>query len=198
MSAQSDVDDIGVEVHGAVHNGKISFFGVAMFELMGQTPMGGIGFGHDDDAGGVAVQAMNDTGTEGVIDMGERITVIDKTIDKGAAGIAARRVNDKIRLFVDDQNLIVLVENIEGDRLGRDFGDGRWREDHVNAVAGVELITGFGGAAINSDGLFLDESLNGGAGEVRKAMLEVFVDPALGQQSFDFQTGALPPIVLER
>ena len=123
---------------------------------------------------------------------------MDEAVDQGTTGVAAGRVYDEIGLFIDSQNMIIFVEDVEGDRFGGDFGAGRRRKDQVDAVAGVELIAGLGRAAIDGDSLFLDESLNGGAGEVRKTMLEVFVDSALGQQSFDFQTGVLGAIVLER
>ena len=65
VSAQGHFDDVGVEFEVAVDEGKVDLLGEAVFELLGDAPVRGVGFGDDEDAGGVAVESVDDAGSEG-------------------------------------------------------------------------------------------------------------------------------------
>lgn len=117
-------------VRDAVAEGAVSAFGRVGGELIGETMVGGVGFGDDQQAGCVFVDAVNDAGPFFATDAREvSAEVMEKGINQGA-GVGARgRVDNHARGFVHDEEVVVFVDNVERDRFGKRFdvdgiGDG--------------------------------------------------------------------------
>ncbi len=114
VSAEGYFDDVGVEFEVAVDEGEVDFAGEAVFELFGDAPVCGVGFGDDEDAGGVSVESVDNAGSEGGADVGEGLAVVDEAVDEGAAAVAACGVDDEVGLFVDGEEVFVFVDDVEG------------------------------------------------------------------------------------
>lgn len=63
VGADGLVDDLAIGFDAALDEGKVAFVGGAFLKLGGDFPVGLFGLGEDDAPGGVAVEAMDDTGT---------------------------------------------------------------------------------------------------------------------------------------
>ncbi len=72
---------------------------------------------HHHQATGVLIQAVNDTGAWHA---GQTRVKIEQTVLQGAITIAGRRVYHQAGRFVDDPHLRILIDNIQGHRLGLD------------------------------------------------------------------------------
>ncbi len=189
VDAEGSVDEVGVEVGFTVDEGEVGFADGASFELAGDAPMGFIGFGDEDEAGGVAIEAVDDAGAPGVGAGGEGgvgiLGVVDEGVDEGAGPVSAGGVNDEVGLFIDGEEGVIFVDDVEGNIFGEEgFGDGDGEGD-VDGVAGAEEGGGFGGVIVDEDVAGPDEFLEGGAGGVGEAVAEVEVD-AFEEIMFDF------------
>jgi hypothetical protein len=79
--------------------------------------------------------------------------------------------------FVDDGEVLVLVEDVEGDVLG-DGVEWRWLWGafDLDGFAAVELLLGLGGVAVDPDLTGFDEELDAGAADVGDGLGEVLVE----------------------
>ena len=69
----------------------------------------------DHDAGGVLVEAVDDAGARQRV---ERRIAMQQRIDQRAGRIAGAGMHDQARRLVDDEDVLVLVQHVEGDVLG--------------------------------------------------------------------------------
>jgi hypothetical protein len=90
------------------------------------------------------------------------------------------RVDHHSAGFVEDGEVIVLVENGEGKVLRLGFGGFVGRDFDLNFLAAGDFVTGLGGASVDGGGAFLDESLEPGAGEIRQADAKEAVETLAG------------------
>ena len=170
MSAEGQGDDIGIQFQGTVHHSQIDFLGLAMFKLMGQAPMSRIGFGDYQDTGGIAVQPMYDPRAKPAIYLGEGVTIVDQTIDQGSPPVSPGRMDDEIGRLVEDDQMLILENDVQGDIFGGYFIRRGRGQDQIDLVPRRELITGLGGTGVDRNGIFTDQFLDQGAGEIREAM----------------------------
>ncbi len=161
ISSDGDVDDIGEEGGCAVGDGEIGFLDGAVFELSGDAPMGLIAFGDEHDACGISVKAMEDSGSPSSVDGTPFLSVMDEAIDQSAGPFSSSGVDHEVCLFVDREEMVILVEDVEGDRFGDDFIGWRGRRDHFDDIAGLGVVAGLDGFAVGFDQTVIDESLNG-------------------------------------
>ncbi len=165
----ADVGEDGVFGRGgdAAGDGEVEFFhGFALGELGDEGLVGGVGFGDDEAAGGVFVEAVDDAGAFDAADAGElALAVVEESVDEGAVGVSGAGVDDHAVGFVEDDDVFVFVEDVEGDVLGCVFeGDG-FGDDDGDFVAGFDGVAWFGGVAVEGDELLADERLDAGARE---------------------------------
>ena len=64
MDAQGGVDAVACEVGCAVDDGEVTFFDLAVVELLGDFPLGDVVFGENHHACGVPVETMDDAGAK--------------------------------------------------------------------------------------------------------------------------------------
>ena len=139
--------------------------------------MGRLGLGRDHDAGRVLVEAMHDAGTRDPADAGEfGPAVKQQGVDQRTAFGTAGRVDDEAGLLVDDDEVLVLEDDIEGDVLG--LWQGVDRGGQVDGVGGSgdHLGAGVGGRlAIDRDPAFLDQDAQAGAGHAGSSLRQPFI-----------------------
>ena len=88
-----------------------------------------VGAGDDEQAGGVAVEPVNDSGPFLVPAGG---VVREQAVDERAALVARPRVDDDARGLVDDEQVLVLPDDVEVHLLGRERpGLGRKLDDDL-------------------------------------------------------------------
>ncbi len=113
--------------------------------------MGAVVFGDEDDAAGLLVEAVDDAGAEVAADAGELVEVVEEGVDEGAvvAGVvggAGAGVDHHAGGLVDDGEVLVFVEDVEGDVLGEGVEGRRVRSAFdLDGLAAVELLFGLGG-----------------------------------------------------
>jgi len=117
--------------------------------------VGGVGLGRDDDAGGVLVDAVHDPRTRHAADAREaRARVVQQGVDQGAVLAARRRMDGHAGRLVDHDQIGVLEQHGERDRLGRGLR-GHRRRDLQAVVAG----NGLGGSIRHQSAVTADPAL---------------------------------------
>ena len=93
-------------------------------ELPGQPVMRGVRLRDDEEARGVLVDPVDDPGALFAADAGEFAPeMVEQRIDQRSGRRSRGRVHDNARRFIDDDKVVVLVEDLEGDVLrDRDLG----------------------------------------------------------------------------
>ena len=97
----------------SAHNGMIG-------QLQSYTAMGGVIFADDDTAGGILVDPVDYARPEYAVDSGKAVAAVKKNgIDKSAGIMSCSRMDDHILWLIDDQNIIVFIEDIQRNVLGK-------------------------------------------------------------------------------
>ncbi len=150
VAADVGEDGSGGWVGYAIGDGEVEFLhGGAFGELGGEGLVSGIGFCDDEAAGGVFVEAVDDAGSFDAADAGElAFAVVEECVDEGAVVVSGGGVDDHAVLFVEDEEVRVFVEDVEGDFLGGcDVWDG-FRDDDGDDVASFYGVARFGGFVV--------------------------------------------------
>ena len=114
----------------AVEEGDVGLGDLAAGEHLAELAVGAVVFGDEDEAAGLLVEAMDDAGAEVAADVGELVEVEEEGVDEGAAvagvvGGAGSGVDHHAGGLVDDGEVLVFVEDVEGDVFGRWRGGAR-------------------------------------------------------------------------
>ena len=130
--------------------------------------MGGVVFRDENHAGGFFVQAVHDAGTQRIGGLRERLAAAEERVDERAGDCARASVHDHAGGFVDGDDVVVFVEDLERNRFGfgtdgRAFGD---FESDFFAAAKVQRAF-LGGVAIDLDEAGCDQFLDASAAELR-------------------------------
>ena len=134
--------------------------------------VGAIGLGHDHDAAGVLVEAVDDARPLDAADAGERIAaMMDQRVDQRAGKIACPGMDNQPGRLVQHDQLGILVEDIERDvfalRLGR-FRLGKVDRDNF---AGRHLALGFRRLAADADHALFDQRLDAASRKIGAELL---------------------------
>ena len=71
--AQRHVDNVGQCLDTPLHHGEVPLVNLAVLELAGEPPVGGLGLGEGHDAGRVTVETVHDAGPRELLaDTGQR------------------------------------------------------------------------------------------------------------------------------
>ena len=105
-------------------------------------------------------EPVDDARAKHAPDPGEVATVVEERVHQGAARVPGRRVHDEPGRLVDDDQLRVLVEHDERDRLGGDLGGLRLRRRSFQPVAHGDLLAGAPGRPVPRDEALLDPALH--------------------------------------
>lgn len=84
-----------------------------------EAPMRLIGLSDQHQAGGVSIESVDDAGSA-FRAARERGAARDERVDQGVIPVSRRRVHDQSRRFVDDREMLVLVDDGERNSAGLD------------------------------------------------------------------------------
>ena len=143
-AAERRVDGARIACRRAPHQrliGALELAGAAMVgKGVGQRAMRGVGLGDHHDAAGVLVEAVDDARPPDAADAGQAVAaMMDQRVDQRAGPVAGAGMDDQPGRLVDDDDLGVLVENIERDRLALRLGSSRLGHGDGDALAGRDL-----------------------------------------------------------
>jgi hypothetical protein len=174
----------------AVDEGDVGFGDLALGEHLAEFAMGAVIFGDEDQAAGLFVEAMDDTGAEIATDVGEFVEVEEQSVDESAAVAsvsavqghgAGSGVNHHAGGLVDDGEVRVFVDDVEGDVFrGCVEGSWLWGAFDLDGFAAVEFLFGLGGVPVDTDLAGVDEELDAGAADVGDGVGEVLVEAEVG------------------
>jgi hypothetical protein len=177
----------------AVEEGDVSFGDLTAGEHVAEFAVSAVVFGDEDEAAGELVEAMDDAGAEVAADVREFGEVEEESVDEGApvAGVFGRAgasVDHHAGRFVDDGEVLVFMEDSEGDVLG-DGVEGRGLRGafDLDGFAAVEFLFRLGGVAVDANLAGFDEELNAGAGDVGEGLCEVEIEAKVGGGGVSFE-----------
>jgi hypothetical protein len=165
VTADGSIPRACISAGTAEHESEIGFFRFPVTELSAEFAVGGIIFGGDENAGGFAIEAVNDAGAIGGASGGElAFTMVKEGGSEGASGTTCTWVNVHAGGFVDDEDVIVLMENVEGEIFGGHIAwSGSRNADGDGDFSGQE-IAGADRFSREGDSILLHPLLDAGAG----------------------------------
>lgn len=144
MSADGAFPGTGVTARAAENVGEVSFFSFTFAKLAAEFTVGGIIFGGHEQTGRFAIEPVNNPGAIGRAALGEPAgAVVQEGGGEGAGRATGARMDVHAGGFVDDENVIVLVQNLQRKILRHDLagqiegdanGDKRVRGERVAAT----------------------------------------------------------------
>src|SRR5690554_814010 len=133
----------------------------ALLQLVDQRGVGNQAAGHHHNPGGVFVQPVHNTSPGQVLDFRR---VIQQRVHQGAIGMARGRVYHQPGRFVDHQQVLVFVHDIQGDGLGFP-GNLHFRLGiQLQNIVQHDFVTGLAGFAVHRQRPAFDPGLQARAG----------------------------------
>lgn len=127
--------------------------------------MGCLGLCHHQDAGGVAVQAVDDPRPFHAADAGQVLTMGKEGVHQRPRGASRPRVDHHAGRLVDDEKIRILIADVERNHLRCEGqGHGGW-DAETNALAGAQAMAGFLRVAPDQDVPVRNEPLDAGPGQ---------------------------------
>jgi hypothetical protein len=125
----------------------------------------GIIFGGDENAGGFAIEAVNDARAIGGAPGGElAFARVKEGGGEGSGGATCARVDVHAGGLVDDEDVIVFMENVEGEILGGHIAWSGSRNADGDGDFGGEEISGADRFSSEGDPILLHPLLDAGSG----------------------------------
>ena len=144
---------------------EIGFFRFPVTELSAEFAVCGVVFGGDENAGGFAIETVNDAGAIGGASGGElAFAMVEEGGGEGSGGATCTGVDVHSGSLVDDEDVIVLVKDIEGKILGGHIAWSGSRNADGDSDFGGEKIAGADRFSREGDPILLHPLLDAGAG----------------------------------
>ena len=151
--------------HRARDQGQVHPMDGVRAELTGEVAMGRVGLRDHQHPARALVEAVDQPGPRAPSVTGG--DVVHEPVEQRAAPVPGAGVHHEPRRLVDHQQVRVLVEHVERERLGLDRGRLTHRHVAGDHVAGPDQPRGLGRAAVDRDQAALDPPLRERAGEMR-------------------------------
>lgn len=161
------------------YQGQVAPFDRALGELPRQRVQRGLGFGRHHDPAGVLVEAMHDAGPTLAAYASEfRAAVRDEGIDQRTVRIARGGMDNKSGGLVDHDQVGILVENLQVQRLCRRRCFFNFRKFYGETLAGFDPSRGLVyRRAVDAGRAFLDQVFYAAARQPRQAGGQEAVEP---------------------
>jgi hypothetical protein len=132
------------------------------------------------------VETMDDAGAKVAADVGEVVEVVEQGVDESATvasvvGRSGARVDHHAGRLVDDGQVLVLMENVEGNVFSYSVERcWMWRALDLDRFAAVELLFGLCRVSVDAHLAGFDEELHAGPADVGESLSEVLVEAEVG------------------
>ena len=165
-----------------------------VLQLCGQAQVGPVIFRHNEQAGGVLVDAVDNARAKGTADPRKAAAaVVQYGVDHRAVRIAGCGMHHHALGLVDDQHIAVLVDNVQGDVLGHGVDGLRVGQADLQCLAAGDLVILFHRPAVQQHPLFFCQPLGGGAGQLLHPVGQKLVQAAAPVLSSGCQKDGLHP-----
>src|SRR6266566_7002611 len=108
------IDAAGAGFKAAMDQRHIGLEHGAVAELIGQVFKGGFGFRDHQQSGSISIQAVHNAWAHGSGARGKLLEMIGKSISECTGMYTRRRMDYQARRFVNDEQHIVLVDDVNG------------------------------------------------------------------------------------
>ena len=149
--------------------------------------MGRVVLGHDQAAARFLVQTMHDPGPFFSADPGKVLAMGQEGVDQGMLLMSGAGMHDQTGRFVQDQQIVVLEQDFEGDRFRLRFDLLELGLGQFHGVAGTDRIAGPGNFAVEFNELFSNQGLEAGPGKGGERQGEKAVEARTGVFFFDLE-----------
>ena len=164
-----------------LNDGQIDFLCVAFGKLCAQRVVRAVVFCHNNAAAGILVQAVNNAGTLYSANAGKISAMVKQGVHKSPVRVACSGVYYHAALLVQHDEMLVFVEDAQGELLRDSGGRLRFRDVDVKSHADFHRCLRFAGrAVVRADRSAFDEALDASSREFRKMRREVSVEAIAG------------------
>ena len=178
MAADGRVNGAGILPEAAADDTFIHPAQAVILQLGGKGLMGKVVLRHDEQSAGIHVNAVDDAGPLFAVDAGEGVAaVVQQGVDQGAVLMARRRMDHQALGLIDDQNVPVLVDHVQGNVLGHKLRLADLRQEDVKLLTGLGLGVFLHGPAAARHAALLQQPLDGAAGQLRQGAGKEHVHP---------------------
>ncbi len=175
VAANGSVDrDVG---RAAEANGEVGLLHLSGCKGMDEFLMRQRRFRRQKDARGLLVETVDDPRSERIADGGQVLAMGEERVDKGAVWVSGGGVDDHSGRLVDGDQMLVFIEDVEGDCLGGEGAFGGKLKADLDLVICFCGNSFFDRLAIEKDKAVLDQLLEVGAGKEGIVEGEQLVDP---------------------
>jgi hypothetical protein len=165
VTADGSIPRACISAGTAEDESEIGFFRFAVTKLPAEFAVGGVVFCGDENAGGFAIETVNDPGAIGGASRRElAFAMVEEGGGEGSGGATCTGVNVHAGGFVDDKDVIVLMEDIEGKILGGHIAWSGSRNADSDGDFGGKEISGADRFSREGDSILLHPLLDAGAG----------------------------------
>jgi len=151
ITADGQIDAAMLSLQKALHQGDVGFLNGALAEGFTELGVGLVIFRYQDYAGGIFVEAMDDSGAQGVTRLRKSLATTEQGIDERAASVSGAGMDGHASGLVDDDYVVVFVEDFERDGFG--FGAERRAGLYFDreALAAAQALRAFCGVGVEKD-----------------------------------------------
>ena len=197
MAADGGVHSAAVLFQVPHHHALVGPGQGVVLELGGELLVGIVVFRRDDEAGGVPVNAVDDTRPQFPADAGEGVpAVVEQGVDQRAVRVAGGRVDHQALGLVHHDDILILVDDVQRDVLGHHVHRFRVRQRDAHGLVPLEAGVFRGGTAAAGNLALLQQPGGGGAAHALQLSRQPRVQPGAGVLSRCFENplfhGALP------
>lgn len=137
ITADRRIDFTRAQRRAAKHHGVIGPLHRVDTKLTREPNVGAIRLRHHHDPGNISIETVNDAGPQHPADAGEGAGAVrEEGIHECAARVARGRMDHETCRLLDHEEILVFVQHLERDRLGRGAGRTGIREPHLEVLAG--------------------------------------------------------------
>ena len=170
VAADGRIDRAAVLAEAAADDALIGAAQRVVAELGGKAPVGKVVLRHDEQAGRVAVDAVDDAGAALAAHAGQAVAaVIEQGVDERAVLVPGGRVDDEALRLIDDEHVPVLIDDIERDILRGGLDGPRLRQGDGVDGPGLRARVFPHGRAAAGHATLSEQALHGAAGQLRQA-----------------------------
>jgi hypothetical protein len=161
----------GVSVHGfgdlpagrwqaAENQNTVFLVNPALFELQTEVTVGEVVLRGNQYSTGILVETVNDTRSQRPTELRQAVAMVQETVHQRALSVTSGRVDHHSGWFVDRNQNLVFVEDVQVDSFGNEFGGRlRWQKE-LNAFPGTQPMARLVPLAVDQYATSLDQPLN--------------------------------------
>ena len=141
--------------------------------------MGRIGLRHHQTAGSILIQPVNNPGPLNSSNPRQlALAVMQERIDHSPIGIARSWMNDHAMGLVDDNQVLILVQDTDGNVLRDMLQRHGFGDDYLDEIAVLHAVSGLGRLTIQGDVLLPDQGLDSGARQLLQTLCQIGIEPS--------------------